>query len=282
MVDTTSRKRKDARPGRTREIAVPEPSRPAPKKSRAPQAKGAATAAALLTEEERIESAKFILPERPPRVFEEERFLFPESYGVSRVRLLVKDPTWLFAYWDIQPETMSDLKAELGERAVALCRLTLRVSDPANGGSSVILVPEGARGWYVKTDGSRRSYRVDLGLTLPSGEFRLLAQSNTVVTPRIGASPERVTSTMTFQQAGLVSTEAALAAAATERSSTPSGAAPWSAAPQAAGRTQSADEVAGPQVPGPLPQGGASDVLGPAAGLGAAAAQGGASDTFRR
>jgi hypothetical protein len=51
-----------------------------------------------LSDEERIESAKY-MPSARPRLFEEERFVFPESYGVNRVRLLVKDPEWLFAYW---------------------------------------------------------------------------------------------------------------------------------------------------------------------------------------
>ena len=44
-----------------------------------------------LSEEEQIGSAKYLPRELPPRVFEEERFIFPETYGVNRVRLLVRD-----------------------------------------------------------------------------------------------------------------------------------------------------------------------------------------------
>src|SRR5688500_1583110 len=51
---------------------------------------------AAATEEERIESSKYLPRSAPKRLFETERFVFPESYGVNRVRLLVKDPEWLF------------------------------------------------------------------------------------------------------------------------------------------------------------------------------------------
>jgi hypothetical protein len=140
----------------------------------------------VLDEEERIEDAKYQPRAMPRRLFEEERFIFPESYGQSRIRLLVKDPDWLFAHWDVDPQSLADLRAELGERASALSSFTLRVVDPQHGGESRVLLPEGARSWYVRADTTQRSYRAELGLTLPSGEFRSLAQSNVVTTPRTG------------------------------------------------------------------------------------------------
>jgi len=143
-----------------------------------------------LSDEERIESAKYLTRPAPRRVFEEERFLFPETYGVDRVRLLVKDPEWLFAYWDLSGRAVDTLRKELGERGVALTRLTLRIVDPAHGGASVILLPYGARAWYVRADSQPRSYRALLGWTLPSGAFRLLAESNVVTTPRSGPSAD--------------------------------------------------------------------------------------------
>lgn len=141
------------------------------------------------SEEERIESSKYsAVP--PKRLFEEERFLFPESYGVNRVRLLVKDPQWLFAYWDIDPKLLSGWRRELGERTMALSRLTLRLYDPGHGEDTLILIPAGARSWYVRAEVAPRAYAAELGLTLPSGEFRRVATSNTVGTPRVGPSPE--------------------------------------------------------------------------------------------
>lgn len=204
---------KDAKPARPTKAAAPAKTAPVksgaratkPASSSRPEGKPAAkkTAAARtakgakrgsagapgLDEEQRIEDAKYQPRDQPSRLFEEERFIFPESYGQSRIRLLVKDPEWLFAHWDVDPQSLADLRAELGERASALSKLTLRVVDPQHGGESRVLLPDGARSWYVRADTTERSYRAQLGLTLPSGEFRSLAESNTVRTPRTGPAP---------------------------------------------------------------------------------------------
>jgi hypothetical protein len=223
---------------------------------------------AALTEEEAIESAKYLARELPARVFEEERFLFPESYGEDRLRLLVKDPYWLFAHWDLNPGSLSALRAELGERAMALSRLTLRVGDARSGGAKTILLPEGARSWYVETDGESRSFRGELGLTLPSGKFRKLAESNTVVTPRLGPSARLSALRARFGSAAGQAAAEAPATATAEGAPGPWGGEAGPAWSDAASRTDR-----GLQPPaGRLPErGGASDAF-----------RGGASDTFRR
>jgi len=214
-----------------------------------------------LTEEERIESAKYLPSALRPRLFEEERFLFPDTYGVNRVRLYVKDPEWLFAHWDVSPESLSTLRTEMGERALALSRLTLRVTDASNGGASVILLPAGVRSWYVRTAGGRRSYRAELGLTLPSGDFRGLARSNTVVAPRGGPSDEPARERRrSYKQARSLSPEAAAAAAKAQQAAEPS-AAPWNVPPQ---------------------DGDARIEAGPGATPSARTSPGGASDVYRR
>ena len=216
-----------------------------------------------LNEEDQIRAAKYLPRELPKRLFEEDRFLFPETYGMNRVRLLVRDPDWIFAYWDVNPSALKDLARSLGERGLALSRLTLRVHDPVSGGSSDILLPPGARWWYIRTDSARRSYRAELGVTLPSGEFRRLAESNVVVTPRVGPSPQRARRRMSYRDArdlppsaaevaGLAETEAGLSRE------------PWEA--------ESVDGSVAPGESGKVGRGGASDVFRP----------GGASDTFRR
>jgi hypothetical protein len=217
-------------------------------------------AIAGLSEEDQIRSAKYLPRELPKRLFEEERFLFPETYGVNRVRLLVRDPEWIFAYWDVSPATMKELARGVGERALALSRLTLRVLDPVSGGSSDILLPPGARWWYVRTDSTRRTYRAELGVTLPSGEFRRLAESNTVVTPRVGPSPQGARRRLSYREAKEIGPADAEAAGLAERQ-TGMAKEPWAGGP-----------VDGAADSGASPRGGASDTFRP----------GGASDTFRR
>ena len=162
-------------------------------------------------EELRIESAKYAVRDAAPaRVFEEERFLFPETYESDRVRLLVKDPEWLFAHWDVSPASWQGVRASLGERALALSRLTLKVEDPGSGALSVVLLPEGARSWYVRTQFDHRAYRAQLGLTTPSGEFRRLAMSNVVVAPRVGPASLRPARRVAVSQAGEIAAERAV------------------------------------------------------------------------
>jgi hypothetical protein len=266
--------RKPSAPTTARKTAGPAPAKKVVRKTVAATVKKAAAAsedhAPLgvpgLSEEDQIRAAKYLPRELPKRLFEEDRFLFPETYGVNRVRLLVRDPEWIFAYWDVNPSALKDLARSLGERGLALSRLTLRVQDPVSGGSSDILLPPGARWWYIRTDSARRSYRAELGVTLPSGEFRQLAESNTVVTPRVGPSPQRARRRMSYRDARDLPPSAAEAAGLAETEAGLSRE-PWEA--------ESVDGAVAPAEPDPsgkAARGGASDVFRP----------GGASDTFRR
>lgn len=232
------------------------PKRSEPRRSKAEGTPEVVLAEPTLSEEERIESAKYLPAAPKQRVFEEERFLFPESYGVNRLRLHVKDPEWLFAHWDVDPTSLTTLRDEVGERAFALSRVTLRVVDTGNGGASVILLPPGARSWYVRTAQGRRSYRAELGVTLPSGEFRRLAESNTVVAPRGGPSAEPAKERRTYRQARAQSADATAAAARAE-ANVEAGAEPWSVPPQDAGQPITPSEARKSK----SAPGGASDVF---------------------
>jgi hypothetical protein len=118
----------------------------------------------------------------------EEPFELPESYAVNRVSLAVRDPECLFVSWDVDARSLETLRAQVGERVVAASPLTLRVGETGAEGPPVY-PPSGARSRYVACV-PERSYRAELGLTLPWGEFRRLAHSNRVDTPGVGPSPE--------------------------------------------------------------------------------------------
>jgi hypothetical protein len=228
-----------------------------------------------LTEEEQIESAKY-MPREVPRVFEEERFIFPESYGSNRVRLLIKDPQWIFAHWDVDPGLFSGLRAEMGERAAALSRLTLKVTDPEHGGGAVIHLPEGARSWYVRVDRARRVYEAELGLTLPSGEYRVLARSNPVAPPHTGASPRKAA-----RRGRYLRTAGVPPAVELEPPDAPAASRPG---PRARGSEPARDAGPGPWRPqaGDIQSGGAGVAPGPDAAGGPPRPKGGASDLYRR
>jgi len=261
-----SRSRKVARPRDDKTKAAAKDAKPAAK-----EAKPAASprpAAPALSDEEQIESAKYLPRQLPPRVFEEERFIFPETYGVNRVRLLVKDPHWLFAHWDVDPRVREKLRGEKGERIAALARLTLRLTDDHGGIGGAIVLPEGARSWYLRAVPGHRSYRVELGITLPSGEYRGLTRSNAVSTPRMGPSPEKATRRASYRVAA--------------KNPPLSAAGPASAGPggesEAAPRRKAATGATGAAPTGRSSRTGSVSVPEPSPGT----EPGGASDLFRR
>jgi hypothetical protein len=151
----------------------------------------------------------------------------------------------------------------------------LKVEDPSNGALSVVLLPEGARSWYVRTHLHHRTYRAQLGLTTPSGEFRPLAVSNVVVTPRVGPSRERASRRVSFRRGEEARAAEAARGIASERRP---GRSP---SRRAATPVSYIDGTSGPADAGSrLPQrGGASDVFRPG---GEAIGPGGASDVYRR
>jgi hypothetical protein len=275
---TTPRGRARSKPAAAsaKQLTAPDERRPKP----APQPRPTTSApearpvvvAPRLSEEEEIGSAKYLPRELPPRVFEEERFVFPDSYGVNRVRLLVKDPHWLFAHWDVDPRVRERLRAEKGERVAALARLTLRLTGEGTGADSVVL-PEGARSWYLRANPGHRSYRVELGLTLPSGEYRSLVHSNAVSTPRVGPASVKAARRVSYRQAGSLPALASASESAPTAAVTPpepAASANAAAARRSADRRRSAPVTPAPSVrpSGPEPESGPEP--------------GGASDLFRR
>ncbi|HVR72324.1 MAG TPA: DUF4912 domain-containing protein, partial [Vicinamibacteria bacterium] len=118
-----------------------------------------------------------------------DEFVFPETYGKTRVRLLMQSPGRLFVHWDLSPGVIDELRAQIGQRAASLARLAIRITTPGAARPLIVLLPRDARSWYVDVPGRRREYRAEIGLMLPSGEFRSVASSNVMRTPRTAPSP---------------------------------------------------------------------------------------------
>ncbi len=137
---------------------------------------------------------KFSHPEicRIPKAFSQE---LPSQYGVDKMVLMVRDPWWLYTYWEIKQETVERLKSELKDEFYKAKR-TLRIYDISNiifNGSNAnsffdIEIHEFANNWYIDTAGPGRSWCVDLGLQLSDGRFITILRSNAVQTPLDGPS----------------------------------------------------------------------------------------------
>ncbi|NUP98251.1 MAG: DUF4912 domain-containing protein [Armatimonadetes bacterium] len=120
-------------------------------------------------------------------------FRFPDSYGVDRVVLLVRDPEWLYSYWDISGDTWASLiqrgithPGKGWKRALRLYDYTgaLGSSNPADCHVADIVVDDLAREWYFRAPLPDRVYVVEFGYLSPDGEFIVIARSNSVQVPR--------------------------------------------------------------------------------------------------
>lgn len=130
----------------------------------------------------------------PPQAAEEEREL-PGAYGETRIVLMVRDPNWMHAYWEVAQTKKQEVESRARASWPSL-RKVLRVYDVTGvrfTGSNAhrffdIDINDFASNWYLQV-GPDRAWCVDLGVVTASGEFILIARSNIARTPRDGVSP---------------------------------------------------------------------------------------------
>jgi uncharacterized protein len=110
----------------------------------------------------------------------------PESYNETKIMLLLRDPQWAFAYWDLKQsdiETIEDLL-----EPVLLLRV-YQVDNRDNGGNVKtepfeIPVKPSDRRWYINLPKTGLKYL--LQLIVSDGETeKVLCESNTIESPEI-------------------------------------------------------------------------------------------------
>lgn len=129
----------------------------------------------------------------PPRQWEREEL--PSAYGETRIVVMVRDPHWLFAYWEITDARRMDIERE-ARAGWGDLRKVLRVYDVTdiefNGTNAHkyfdIDITSETGNWYIRVGEASRSWCVDLGVVTSDGRFIVVARSNVVATPREGAS----------------------------------------------------------------------------------------------
>ncbi len=145
--------------------------------------------------EQQIKASKYYLGvQEAPDL--EDGFMLPETHGEDLIALMVRDPYWLFTYWEFSPDLNDQLLNRLGEETLRNSRLVLRVYDVT--GADIespvnyhdIDVAPGARDWYINVTHVESDYCIDIGLILPDGSFVVIARSNRVSLPPIGPSVE--------------------------------------------------------------------------------------------
>jgi hypothetical protein len=127
-------------------------------------------------------------------VFDPEHYI-PPDYQDTRLVLMVRDPYWLYAYWNVNTETRMRLAASSGRKYEEL-QLVLRVYDVTdikfNGSNSNyyfdINLHNITNNWYINVSNPNRSFCADLGYMQENGSFVTIVRSNIVTTPRDSVS----------------------------------------------------------------------------------------------
>lgn len=117
---------------------------------------------------------------------EGEDIELPDSYNETRIVLLLRDPSWAYAYWDLQVA-----EREAFQRSQTFESLLLRVysldspdDDAARARSSFdIPVTLGDSRWYINLPEPGCYYRITLA-AVEEGVERQLVWSNVVAVPR--------------------------------------------------------------------------------------------------
>ena len=135
-------------------------------------------------EEARIEGSKFDIgvPSNAHAMPLQE---IPQGYDKNQVMLLVVDPRFVFTYWEVRHDTMTDAQNRFGHRG----KLTLRFYDitntgnPENSPSWDVEVFDRLGNWYLRLERPEQRLCLDVGIKGPSGEFWRVARSNILRLP---------------------------------------------------------------------------------------------------
>ena len=120
----------------------------------------------------------------------------PQIYGDNKMVVMVKDPYWLYTYWEISQQRWEELAQTFSRQGLEQAPPVLRVYDVTgldfNGYNAHSYFDQNihpmANNWYVPVPEPDRTYCIDLGRLLPGGIFITLLRSNPAAVPRKSVS----------------------------------------------------------------------------------------------
>lgn len=111
----------------------------------------------------------------------------PHSYNETRAVLLVRDPWWVFAYWEVREDHETRVRADILRSGEQAEKKILRLYDLTEG--TLFDIETGMAGnWYIDLGKPDHECFFEIGIRTTSGRFFPLVRSNTVKTPPYGFS----------------------------------------------------------------------------------------------
>jgi hypothetical protein len=108
----------------------------------------------------------------------------------DRLVVMVRDPYWLHAYWELGRRSVERAQAAMGQHWHG-ARPVLRVVEVSRDGTTNsarqfvrdIEIHGGVNNWYIDVHNPPKSYQLEIGYLALDGKFYALARSNVVSTP---------------------------------------------------------------------------------------------------
>jgi hypothetical protein len=115
------------------------------------------------------------------------------EYDDTKVVALIRDPEWIFLYWEISNLVRERLGIPRGRHSRPMALRIYDVTgvhfDGRNSHSFYdVEINDMASSWYLRVPESERSYVIDLGVYDAEGNFEVIARSNSVSVPPAGMS----------------------------------------------------------------------------------------------
>lgn len=110
----------------------------------------------------------------------------------DQIILMVRDPYWLQAIWELMPNSVERAQAALSERWHGAKPVLRLITLPTNSTATtervtrVIDIHGAVNNWYIDVQDPPSTYRVDIGYLATDGHFHSLARSNVLTTPQPG------------------------------------------------------------------------------------------------
>jgi hypothetical protein len=132
---------------------------------------------------------------KPPAPLPAYEFLgyLPDSYGTKKLFLVARDPSMVFAYWDLDP-----VQYQEAARAANEGKVFLELYVPGEGRVQQIHVWDNHKNWYLQVNRPDTTFIAQLGYYKADGTFEVLARSAEVRTPRDDLSPNTDASFVTI------------------------------------------------------------------------------------
>jgi len=126
-------------------------------------------------------------PAPPAEPFIDRGEAIPSEYRQDRITAMVRDPNWIFVYWELAGPRKDEIKESYGPEVYKNLQWILRVDNLAAGTHQDIPVLLDSKNWYLNVESNCR-YQVELGIITQEHRFVSFLRSNQVETPPGGPS----------------------------------------------------------------------------------------------